>query len=64
MEKKDTKEFAAPRPDQLTRSNSTLEEFRALPLTEKALTLAQTQSMLFSNLVVRTVSAFLRKPSV
>lgn len=62
MEKKDTKELAAPRPDQLA-ARSTLDEFRSLPLTEKALTLAQTQSMLFSNLVVRTVSAFFRKPT-
>ncbi len=63
MEKKETKELAAPRADQLAH-NPTLDEFRTLPLTEKALTIAQTQSMLFSNLVVRTFSAFLRKPTV
>lgn len=62
MKKKETKELAAPRADHQT-DKTTLEEFRALPLTEKALTLAQTQSMLFSNLVVRTFSAFLRKPT-
>ncbi len=59
MVKKETKEFAAP-PRELTAHNSTLDEFRTLPLTEKALTIAQTQSMLFSNLVIRTISSALR----
>ncbi|MFQ3582684.1 MAG: hypothetical protein SNJ67_07685 [Chloracidobacterium sp.] len=40
--------------------NASLETFRTLSLPEKALTIAQTQAMLFSNTVVRTLATLLR----
>ncbi|MCS7080282.1 MAG: hypothetical protein NZ585_09560 [Chloracidobacterium sp.] len=39
---------------------ASLETFRMLSLPEKALAIAQTQAMLFSNTVVRTLAALLR----
>lgn len=42
---------------------ASLETFRTLSLPEKALTIAQTQAMLFSNTVVRTLSTLLRGAS-
>ncbi|OYT72981.1 MAG: hypothetical protein CFK52_02940 [Chloracidobacterium sp. CP2_5A] len=41
-------------------AKAALEAFRSLSLPEKALTIAQTQAMLFSNAVVRGLSGILR----
>jgi hypothetical protein len=53
-------ESSAPKPGSTL---GILQEFQALSLAEKALTIAQTQSALFSNFAVRAAVRLLRKPT-